>query len=343
MLEPNIYALWGGKQVAKGTPNDAPDRRFNWVAGNFAIARDDGAEHFSDLTKYGAWSDWVNSLTGTGEPAYQGTPTELAWTLWIAHGAETVTAVPGPPASSRHSFAPSSGRGHWASFARRVGQSVVQRHQFNDCLITRVQIEGSTANKALRVTPRILSLDPGEKFDVDPVAPMPEDRAFLYTDGAGKFTIDGTVIEAQSQFTLVIDEALEPVYGDDVVPHDLAQGEAVVTIGVTLLMDAEALAEWNLLVYGNAAPAAGTKPLRTVPALGSYNARLDQRDDAGVLNGRAFELDVPGVKWAIPEAPGPNPAGGATEIALAGSMRPVEGSPPYTIDVFTDPAVVAFV
>lgn len=342
LLEPNIYGLWGGKQAAKGTPNDAPSHRLPQAAGDFALEPDDGEERISDGTKYGTSADFVNSRTGAGEPGVQGEPTSTAWILWMFHGAETVTAEAGPPASSKHSFVPTTGRGHWGSYFRRVGRSVVQRHQYNDSLISRVVVEGSTGQKVVRVTPRIMSLAAGEVQAADPAAALPTDKAFLYTDGAGAFELNETVIRAQSQFALTIDEDLSYVYGDDVVPHDLAQGQASVGIGVTLLMDPDVLALWNELVYGAAAPAAGTMPLDTVPPLGSYGVDLVQRDDADAPTGRRFVLDVPGVKWTIPAAPAPNPAGGATEVALAGSMRPVAGEEPYTIDVYTDPAVVAF-
>lgn len=49
-------------------------------------------------------------------------------------------------------------------------------------------------------------------------------------------------------------------------------------------------------------------------------------------------LTIPGVKWQIPEAPAPNPQGGNTEIALAGQVRTVGSSDPYTIDIYNDDA-----
>lgn len=343
LLEPNVYGLWGGKQTAKGTVLATPTRRLVQISGDFGMDPDDGEQRYSDTTKYGGRTDWVNSRNGQGEPAVEATPTELAWLLWMFHGAETVTAVTGPPTAQKHTFVPSTGRGHWGAYWRRVGQSLIQRHRMNDCMIGRVQIEGSTANKDVRITPRMFSLDPFEVIAADPAGiDMPVDKPFLYTDGVGAFTIDGTVIKAQSQFTFVADEDLSLVYGDDTVPHDLAQGDANVTIGVTLLFDSLALAQWNKLVYGTATPATGTKPLKTLPALGSYMAYLKQKDTAGALNGREFKLTVPGVKWDIPPAPGPNPAGGTTEVALAGAMRPVAGQPAYTIDVNTDNTVTAF-
>lgn len=342
LLENRIYGLWAGKQIAKGTPNVAPGKRLVQVGGDFASALDVGSENYSDLQKYGAQTDWVNNLTGTGEPAIEATPTELAYLLWLYHGAEVVTAVPGPPAASKHTFTPSSGRGHWTTFAKRVGLTNIIRQRFADSLVSRIQIEGSTANKAVRITPRAMSLDPGETFAADPVAGMPTDKAFLYTDGSAAFMIDDQVFRGQSQFTFVADEDLQPVYGDDVVPHELAQGNATVTIAVTVLMDDVALALWNTWVYGAAAPAEGTKPKRTIPALGSYEFSLKQRDDDGELNGREFALAIPGVRWTPPEAPAPNPDGGSTEIALSGSMRPLPATPAYTLDVYTDPAALAF-
>lgn len=342
MLEPSIYGLWVGKQTAKGTANTTPGKRLVQVSGDFAMPRDDGEEPFSDGTKYGSRADWVNSLLGNGEPGIEATPTELAYLLWLFHGAETVSAVVGPPTAQKHTFVPSTGRGHYFTSFLRVGQTIVRRHRFDDCLITRMQIEGSTANKAVRVTPRILSLDPGAIFATDPVAAMPADKTLLYTDGTGTFTIDGTVFKGHSQFSLVIEEALEPAYGDDVIPWDLQQGSPVVTLGCTVLFDADAFAQFNKLVYGTAAPGAGTKPLKTIPALGSYSFYLKQRDAAGAVNGREFKLTLPGVKWSPPDAPGPNPGGGATELALAGAMRPVAGQPAYTLDVSTENSVVAF-
>jgi hypothetical protein len=356
MLEQDVYALWGARNTggAKGSPiaEASMTRRFIQIGGDFNVAKDQGSQPYSDLSKYGSQVDWVNSVLGQGEPVIETTPTELAWLLWMFHGAETVTAIPGPPAQSKHQFKPSIGRGWYGTFYRRVGQTVVQRHRYNDCIITRLQIEGSTGQKDVRVTPRILSLDPAEKRDTDPTLVMPTDRPFLYTDGVGSFTIDGTVFAGQSQFTLVVDDDIGTTFGDDVVPFELLTGNAVVTIGATVKVDSNALARWNTLVYGSAAPAAGTKPSKNVSALGSYLFSLKQRDAAGALNGRQFDLNIPGVRWAIPDAPGPNPEGGDAEIALAGAMRPTgvfnpgtglwTVADPYTIDVYTASTDVAF-
>lgn len=345
VLEPNFNALWLGKQTAKGTPNTTPGQRFIQVGGDFQMPRDDGSENWSDLRKYGAYSEWVNSLLGNGEPIIEATPTELAYLNWLFHGGETVTSVTGPPAAQKHTVTPSLGRGHYFTAFVRVGQSVVRRHRFDDNLITKMVYEGSTANKAVRVTPTILSLDPGAIFTSDPTQALPTDKVLLYTDSAGAFTIDGTVFNGQSSFQLTIDDAWSPVFGDDSIPFDVVQGLPSVSLSVTCYFDSVALAEVNTLVYGSASPTAGTKPRRYIPATGSYSFYLKQKDNTGALNGREFKLTLPAVKWTAPDYPGPNPDGGVTEVTFGGQMRPpdlTDTIKPYTIDVNTANSVVAF-
>jgi hypothetical protein len=338
--ELQIYGLWAGKQSAKGTANAAPARRFKQVAGGFAApARDDGSEAYSDGSFIPDAQDWVNSLVGNGTPGVHATPEELAWLWWAFEGGETTAAVTGPPAKTKHTTTPLPGLGHWLTFATRRGSSVVDRLQHNDCMIGQMQVEGSTANKAVRVTPTILSLDPAEQRAADPAAVMPTKGAFLYTDGAARFTIDGTTFRGHSQFTFTVNKDLQPVYGDSETVYDFAIGNVQVTIGVTLFFDTDGRAQWNKIVYGSAAPAAGTKPARFITGIGSYAFDLRARDATGAVTGDKFTLTVPKVKWAVPEAPDPNAAGGVAEMALAGAMRkPAPGTEAYTITVDCDAA-----
>lgn len=440
-MEPNVYGLWFGKQPAKGTENTAPVHRAIQVGGDFNIARDDGNEGYSDLTKYGGNTDWINSLVGNGNPAIEATPSETAAMLWLAHGSEVVVAgtnnvwtIAGSPSSgvwtlniwdgnspiaitgitntvtsgaldtsieaamaaagyganqvvvaggplnttpititfsgvgsaskpfyltktadttspavtltnttpgvrTKRVYVPQITQGHWATFVKRIGTTVIQRQAFIDALIGGFTLESSTANKATRLTPQILSLDPGKVIATDPAAALPtgvDGKPFLYTEATGTFAVDGFVQAGQSQMTFTVTEDRSPVYGDDAVPYDLAVGKPAVTIGATIVFDATGLAEYNRLVYGTASPATGTKPLRNIPALGSYAFDMKQKDNQGNLTGNEMKVTIPGVKWAVPDAPGPNPEGGNTEVALAGSMRPLGGAiQPYTIEMWT--------
>ena len=176
-------------------------------------------------------------------------------------------------------------------------------------------------------------------FASDPSQAVPSPQPFLYTDGTGTFTIDGTAIRAQSQFTFVPNAAQTLVYGDDTTAVDIQPGNASATLSVTLAFTDQTLAEFNTLVYGTTTPAAGAKPVESIPPLGSYSCDLKARSGLGRETGDRLTLTVPGVKWTVPDAPDPNPDGGNSEIALAGSLRGVTGQPKYQLfDTYCDSA-----
>lgn len=326
-LESNLYALWGAKQVAKGTPAAEATKRFRQVAGDVSTSREDGSEGFSDMDRFGNMTDFVNTLSGQGAPGIQATPTEAAWLFWIFFGADTVTGAADP---WKHVFTPQANGGFWATFWKRVGSSVTDKEKFNDCKVGQLVLEGSTGQKVIRVTPSILSLDPGEKFAVDPAAPaeVPKEEPFLWTEGVGTFKVNGVVLKGSSQFTATWDEGLSPYYGDDVIAIDLVTGNAQITLGTTILVDQGGLEEYNKRIYGSAAPAAATKPLKVPEALGSYEFKLTKKNAAGeVVPKRNMLVQFPGVKWAPDVAIPPSPDGGAVELSLGGGMRKVAPEP----------------
>lgn len=437
--ELNIYGLWAGKQTAKASENTTPAHRFIQVGGDFNMARDEGSEGWSDMSKYGGDTFWVNSLYGNGSPAIEATPSETAFLMWLQHGGESTAAgtnnvwtLAGAPASgtftlniwdgaqsiavtgiaatvtaaalatsinsamqtagygatsvttgggplnttaitvtfsgtgaaskpfyltksadttspavtltattvairTKHTFTPSLTSGFYATFVRRVGTTTIQRHSFIDCRVGGMTLEGSTANKAVRITPTVLSLDPFKVVASDPAANLPsgvEINPFRYTDATSQFVFNGVVLNGQSSFTMTLNEDLQPIYGDDAVPYDLAVGNPTATLGLTLIFDSVGQAQWNNLAYGSTTPATGTKPLRSVSSDVTYTATFSQKDSAGNLTGNILKVTVPRLHVPVPDAPGPNPSGGNAEVTLAGSILPPGGAgQPYTLDV----------
>jgi hypothetical protein len=342
--ELNIHALWAAAQTAKGAVCVDADfvHRFRAKGGGWlGINRDDGSQHISNLGKFGTKSDWIQTLSGAGAPPIEATPEELAWWLWAFEGGEVTAAVTGPPAKTRHTITPLPGLGKYVGVRGRVGQSQITREQYNDVLISQLVLEGSTANQALQLTPTLLSLDPAAVKGTDPAQALPTKRPFLHAEGSSRFTIDGITFRGHSQFTLTLNLDLQPVYGDDVTIYDLALGNAGVTLGVTVFLDAEGIPQYNRLVYGAAAPAVDARPRKTLAALGSYASDFRALDPiTGAANGDKFTLNTPGIKWNIPDRPAPNPDGGTAELPLTGEMRDT-GAPAYTAVVECD--AVAFV
>ena len=341
-IESNIYALWGGKQTAKGTPATAPATngwRYIQVGGDLAVNRDDGSEGWSDLDRFGSQTDYVNSITGGGSPAIEAQPGSLGHLCYLFFGSVAVTGASDP---YQHVFTPGTNGGFWATFWKRVGQNTIQRQKFNDCRIGSLTIEGSTGSRVVRVTPTILSLDPGEVYSTDPTKALDADQPWLYHEGQGTFAVNGVTLNGQSQFTATWDEGLGPYYGDDVVPVDLVVGNASISIAVTILVDAAGLQEYNKRIYGSASPTASTKPLKNLDAIGSYGFTVTSKTSAGnVTPSRTFALAIPGVKWMPDLSVPPNPDGGAVELSLAGSMRKVSGQAASTITITNGVAAYA--
>jgi hypothetical protein len=247
-----------------------------------------------------------------------------------------------PGVRGKHTFTPQAAAGHWATFVKSVGTGTVQRHSFIDCLIGGFTLEASQAQKDMRITPSLLSLDPYKVIASDPTAVLPtgvDARPFIYTEATGTFTLGtgvaSTVIQGQSSFTLTVNEDRAPAYGDDVVPYDFAVGTPTVAVSITFIFDGVGLARWNELIYGTAAPTAGTKPLRNLPAAGSYAADWKQKDSKSNLTGNEAKVTIPSVNWDVPAAPAPNPSGGLAEVTLGGAMQnPGGATQPYTIDIW---------
>lgn len=435
LLETNLYRIWGAKQSAKGVPATVATKSFKQVAGSVVTNIEAGSENFSDGTQFGDVTQWLNSVSSAGTPGLEAGSDELAWLLWIFHGAETVSpagtnevqtisitgtptggtisysydgrttsalafnstagavqaafeALPNigsggvvggggpwpntaitltfsgtntqkrphpdpivvtnaltggttpnstvttttPGVNATHTFTPTGTPGFWMTWWQTVGSSTIQRLKHNDGRIGTVTIEASTGAKALRITPSLLFSDPAEIYTADPALVMPASPVLLYTEGSGAYKVDGQVFTGQSQFQLTLNLDLSFVYGDDVIPFDMQRGNAGATIATTMLMDDAMLARWNFWVYGTTTPTAGTKPIKRIPPVGSYDFNLVKKDSANNTIA-SFLGSFPGIQWELPDSPGPQADQGSAEVGITGRLQRLPGFNPYTFSV----------
>lgn len=244
-----------------------------------------------------------------------------------------------PGVRAKHTYTPQSTQGHWCTFVRSVGTSVAQRHSQVDCLIGGFVLESSQAQKDMRITPNLLSLNPFKVIASDPTAGLPtgiDARPFIWQEAAGTLTLgtgaSTTVLNGQSAMTFTVNEDRSPAYGDDAVPYDFAVGTPTVAVSITYIFDTVGLARWNELVYGTPTPTAGATPLRGLPSPGSWSGDWKQRSGAGNQTGNELRLTLPSINWDVPEAPAPNPGGGLAEVTLGGTLAPT--TTPYTIELW---------
>lgn len=332
LMESAIYGLWVAKQTAKGTVATTAIKQLRQPGGDVSINREDGSEAYSNQSRFVNYSDFVDSLSGSGDPAVQATPPDTAYLAYLFFGAESVSGAGDP---YTHVFTPNANGGFWLTAWVRKGGSVVQRQRFADMKIGQFAIQGSTGAKVLRATPTLLGLDPGEVMAADPVGVNQTTNApWLYTEAEGAFTIDGVVFRGQSQFSVTWDEGLSIIQSDSVLGYDVVMGQPSITVTVTLYLDAVGLQTYNKLVYGNTAPTAGSKPLKTIPAMGAYLCQFDSKDAAGVITpARQLKIDLPAVKWTPDVAIPTTPDGGVVEINLTGQVRANGVNPMSTVTI----------
>lgn len=298
LLESRTEGLWAAKQAAKGTAATTADKQFRKVGGDINVNREDGSENYSDGQRFGDAVDFVNTLSGEGSPVVQGQAGPAAFLLAMILGSESVSQI-GTSGIYEHVATPGSS-GYWMTLWKKVGVTVGPlRQKHVDARMVSLRIEGSSANKVVKLTPTFVILQTGEIFTTDPVKVLDDDDPFFFTEGEGRFKIDTEVYRGNSSFAIVIGDGATPWYGDSVKPHDVGFGIANVTLeGVTIALDSQGLQRYYQQIYGATAPAVGAKPLTTVPGLGAYEVDLRKGSHqvlavTGTPTGGSIALTVP--------------------------------------------------
>jgi hypothetical protein len=277
------------------------------------------------------------TITFQGSLAKRPVPLIVTGSTGLTGGASPTGVITNttPGVNATHTFAPTNSLGFWSTWWETVGSQNKQQLKYNDVRIGGVQIQASTGNKDLQVSPQLLSLDPGEIYTSDPVLVMPTDLSspvMLFTEAAATWTVDGVVIRGTTQFQVQLAYNIGPVYGDDVTAYDLERGTAIGTITLTTKADDVMLARWYNWLYGTPTPTAGTKPIKRIPPLGSFSTALTKKDSAGNTIG-SFAFTAAGVRWQLPNSVAPNLGQGSGEISLTGSLRKLGSNALYAMSV----------
>jgi hypothetical protein len=231
-----------------------------------------------------------------------------------------------------HVATPNDAGGFWSTWFKAVGSSTQIKHQYNDCRISSLMVEASSASKVAKMTPALMSLDPGEIRATNPTKADDGIIPFIYTEGAGSWTIDNITFRGHSAFSMTATWGLTEWYGDDVVPYALVNTRASVALNaITLILDGQGLEEFNQIIYGQRNPPTGSKPIHQVSPLGSYACEFTKVSPYTGLAQASSAFDFPTMKWDPGLSITPNVAGGPLELPLAGAFRKQPGQVPFSI------------
>jgi hypothetical protein len=329
-IESSAFALWAGKQTARGTPVATADKLLRQTDGGFGINRAFGNEQYGDGARFSNAVDFTDTVVGGGEPVIQAQPGAGAWLVAQTLGTDTLTGA-GP--TYTHTLTPANAGGRWLTVWKKVGVAVGPvRQKHNDTRVSQLALTCGAGQKVLHLTPTFMSVDPGEVFTSDPVktdddASNATDYPFIWTEATALWNIDGGgagAIADVNELNLTINDNLDAWYGDDIRPATIVPGRGVVTMSLTLGVTDQVLPKFNLVHYGTASPTAGTKPVKTI-----YSGSLDvtfTRGSAGTL--RSWRLEVFKINYSPSDLNIEGAAdGGALTIGLAGEAR-ISGANP---------------
>lgn len=346
VYEPSQYQYWIAKQTAQGAvPAAGAYHALAITAGDLALNRDDGQERYPTYgNRFYSGIKWVNSLQGQGDLTAIGDPTAIGALAAFFLGTDTKSGD-GTTTPHKHILTPAAGS-PWCAVFKKAGVQAgsgaatdgPRRERFNDCRLGQLVIAGSTENKAVVATGSFFSADPAEYLTgSDPTASLSTDQGFVFTEGAGAFklsanTSPATVFTETIGFTITMNDVLNPVPGDSAVPIGFINGEATVTVEVTLSAATNAIREMNKLIYGAASPTTGAKPLSTIQADGALDVKLTKAGLTGV-NARSFQAEVSGVSWTPSTSLGTNTDGTPAPITFTGEGRLRAADPMVRITV----------
>jgi hypothetical protein len=349
LVETNLHRIWAEKQTAKGTPATTGTKSFRFVGGTPIVAQPDmGSQAFSDGTAYGDAVDWINSLLGTGQPAFDAGTDELAYLLWLFHGAETVTpsgtnevqtlTTTGTPTGGT---VPLSFDGRATTVAFNSSAAAVQTAleglpnigtgnvvTGGGPLPTGVTITFQGA-LAKRPVPNIVTGSTGLTGGSSPTGVIAETtpgvnatHTFAPQNSLGFWSTWWTTVGSQNQQKLKQNDVR---MGGVQIEASTGSKDLQISPQLLALDPAEVYTTDPVL-------AMPTKPVKRVPPLGSFSATLAKKDSSGSTIG-TFSFTAPGVRWQIPASVAPNPGQGSGDISLTGSLRRLGSSALYSMSV----------
>jgi hypothetical protein len=144
----------------------------------------------------------------------------------------------------------------------------------------------------------------------------------------GAWTVDGSVIGYINEAQVNINNNLQAVDGEGLLPYDLQEGP--MDLSVDYKLSVVDWAAYNKQMFGSQAPTEGAVVSGTVPT-GAFNSVFTAVADAGAAR-RALEISAPNLEYrgAVPKIDG-DPEGKVVELPLSGRCVQVGAAERLTV------------
>lgn len=333
VIESGQGALNYGKQSAKGTVATAATvtvgfDRPKWFDGVLSAKKTLGDEEYIDGNRFGSPVTYVDTIGGlVGTLTIQAQPENAALHTAQLLGVDTVTGSADPWTHTQTSAGTS---GAWGTWWQKVGATVgPQRELYSDSKTAKLMLTCGEKQKVMHFALDIACLNPGQIYTTDPAKTEVATDPFYWPETSGSVEFDGSVFSDISEETLEVDTGMKPFYANELKPAQLIEGKGTIVSTLKTVVTDVTLAEYRKAIYGEASPAAGKVPVKTVfyaSAKSTYTKSAT----------RTFTIERPRIAVKPDEmAVGPQREGGEIDIAFGGSCLKEGSTPALTIIALT--------
>lgn len=268
VIESGIGTLNYGKQTAKGTVATAATTtvgfdRPKWFDGVLGAKKTLGEEEYIDGQRFGSPSQYVDTVGGdVGDITIQAQAENVGLYAAQLLGVDTVTGAADP---WTHTITSAGTAGAWATWWQKVGATVgPQRELYSDSKIAKLTISCAEKQNVMHYAMKIASLNPGQVYTVDPAKTEATTDPYFWTETSGLVTFDGSVMSDVNEEIVEVDTGIKPYWANSITPSQLIEGKGTITSTLKTIVTDGMLAEYQKAIYGEASPAAGKTPVKTV-------------------------------------------------------------------------------
>lgn len=267
-IESGIGLLNYGRQAVKGTPATAATitvgyNRPKWFDGQLGAKSTLASEEYVDGQRFASPANYTDTIGGEVGTLTIQVQAENAG-LYAAQilGVDTVTGASDP---FTHTITSAGSSGSWGTWWQKVGVAVgPHREMYSDSKFAKLMMVCGDKQNVMHYALDVQSVNPAQVFETDAAKTEDATDPYYYSEAEGAINFDGTVLTDVNEETLEVDTGLKPYYANGPIATQLIEGKGTIITALKSIVTDETRLKYNKALYGETAPAAGKKPIKSV-------------------------------------------------------------------------------